>query len=162
MAKKVLIIVCAVLIAIPFAANINAQFNSEPILAPQFGDINAYHVRYISPGRFESVNLIDMLNYQNSYKRELQPNKVSDGLVNAATSWIDIPREVVRTTKEENIIIGATFGLGKGVAYSFVRGTGGAVDVATFGMSPYDKPLVQPEYKSVVGNDGFRIMLLEW
>jgi len=162
MVEKVLIIVCAVLVAMSFSGNINAQFSSEPNLAPQFADTNAYHMRYMEPNRAQGVTLIDMLNSQNSYKAEPQPDKVSGGLVNAATSWTDIPREVARTTREENIIIGATFGLGKGVAYSFVRGTGGAVDVAIFGMPPYDKPLLQPEYRSEAGNDGFKIKFLEW
>ena len=90
--------------------------------------------------------------------------KTGDGLINVATFWTDVPRQMIRTTEEEDsMLIGYTWGFGKGVLAGFTRGAAGVVDTATLGtLPPEDKPLMKPAYKVDNPNEEFKIKLVRW
>jgi putative exosortase-associated protein (TIGR04073 family) len=73
-------------------------------------------------------------------------NKLSRGVINTATCWAEIPADVARVSKATNPIVGVTYGAVQGLFTGVVRGLLGVVDVATFFIPPYDKPLMEPEY----------------
>ncbi|MBU1726530.1 MAG: hypothetical protein KJ880_02750 [Candidatus Omnitrophica bacterium] len=89
-------------------------------------------------------------------------SKASDGFINTTTSWADIFYEVGKTSADDNILSGITFGLGKGLASSITRGVAGVADITTSAFPPYDKPLVATEYKVVAPQKEFKVNILEW
>jgi putative exosortase-associated protein (TIGR04073 family) len=84
------------------------------------------------------------------------------GIINASTSWADIPGKVAEVSERDNIFLGVTLGFGEGIVSGVARGASGVADVATFGLAPYDKPLMEPEYKVDNPNEGFKVDLLKW
>lgn len=77
-------------------------------------------------------------------------SKIERGSKNAALGWTEIPKSVLDTTKEKNIIVGLTVGLLEGVLNAFARTASGIADVATAPLGTYDKPAIKPEM--VAGN----------
>ena len=58
--------------------------------------------------------------------------KMTRGLVNAATCWVELPRSIyVETT--EDAVLGPCKGLFKGIFLTGVRAVAGTLDVATIG-----------------------------
>jgi len=142
-------------------ANVYAQ--TEPI--SPLTNLGTYQVRSLrmeedttmfnSP-YLEAINA-DAVTYQDS-----PANKMGMGFINAATSWTDLPREVSRVSDEDNALAGWTWGFGTGLVSGIARGVSGAFDVATFGLPPYDEPLMEPEYKVQNPDEGFKINLMRW
>lgn len=73
-------------------------------------------------------------------------DKLTRGLVNFATGWIELPQKIHETSKEFNPIVGITYGSIKGLGYSVARMGTGAFDSVTFVVPPYDKPIMEPKY----------------
>jgi len=72
--------------------------------------------------------------------------KVERGTKNAALGWTEIPKSVLDTTEEKNVIVGLTVGLLEGVLNAFARTASGIADVATAPLgTTYDKPAIKPE-----------------
>lgn len=59
-------------------------------------------------------------------------NKFVVGLANAATGWMELPKNIVNTTQQQNIGLGLTVGVLKGVAHTVGRTVVGVFDLATF------------------------------
>ncbi|MEA3560315.1 MAG: exosortase system-associated protein, TIGR04073 family [Candidatus Omnitrophota bacterium] len=74
--------------------------------------------------------------------------KLGRGIANVVTGWIEIPKNVYDTSQEENIIMGLTIGLAKGLGMSVIRTGAGIYDTVTFPFPvPEDyEPLLEPEY----------------
>lgn len=72
--------------------------------------------------------------------------KLERGVINMTTFWMEIPAEVAKVSKEQDPAAGLTSGLVNGVAISLVRVISGIYDTVTFPFSPYDKPVMRPEY----------------
>ena len=74
--------------------------------------------------------------------------KLGRGVANTLTGWIELPKTVYSTSKEENAFAGMTLGLAKGAGLSIVRTGAGIFEVATFPFPlPEDyKPILDPEY----------------
>lgn len=76
-------------------------------------------------------------------------DKLLRGVVNIATSPIEIACSIHTTTEEKNLVIGWTLGLAKGFADGLIRFGAGVVDLVTF---PFDfpeedkAPLLDPEF----------------
>lgn len=76
---------------------------------------------------------------------ELGPvNKLGKGINNLLTGWLELPRQITITTKEDGIKQGLTYGFINGLAYTIVRTVAGAIDAALFIVPPFDKPLMEP------------------
>lgn len=89
-------------------------------------------------------------------------NKASDGVLNTVTSWVEIPSNVVKTSDEYSILAGLTVGFGQGLVSGFARGVSGVYDISTATVSPYGKPLMQPNYQVDSPQQGWKIALLRW
>ena len=75
---------------------------------------------------------------------ELGPvNKLGKGINNLVTGWLELPRQITISCKEEGIN-GLTYGFVNGLAYTIVRTVAGGIDAALFIVPPYDKPLIEP------------------
>ncbi len=131
---------------------------------------NAYHVDVVHGDagalRFKSAFLKDINSRQETpqpYGVDSPVNKMGQGAINALTSWVDVPSKITEQTHEHNIIAGCTLGLGEGLAVGLARVGSGFVDMATFSMSPYDEPLMEPKYKvEKPESEGFKIKLVTW
>ena len=89
-------------------------------------------------------------------------NKMGIGMLNAATAWTDLPRGMARVSRNDNLLMGMTLGLGEGVVSAIGRGAAGVIDMATFGLPPYEEPLVTPEYRTENPNEELKVKLLSW
>lgn len=74
--------------------------------------------------------------------------KLIRGLVNCATGWWEIPKNVYDTSVEHNPLMGITLGTLKGAGWTVVRTGAGAYDIATFLFPiPADyEPILEPEF----------------
>ena len=74
--------------------------------------------------------------------------KLGRGVANTLTGWVELPKTVYHTSKEENIFSGMTLGLAKGAGLSIVRTGAGIFEVATFPFPLPEnyKPILEPEY----------------
>jgi len=72
--------------------------------------------------------------------------KLANGLGNALTGWMEIPRQMAEVTNEQNAFAGSTIGLVKGLVFGTGRTAAGVIDTGTFVIPPYDKPIVEPNY----------------
>ncbi|NQT47083.1 MAG: exosortase system-associated protein, TIGR04073 family [Candidatus Omnitrophica bacterium] len=70
--------------------------------------------------------------------------KLERGAKNLVWGWTELPKSIVNTTKETNILKGILFGTLKGVANAFGRTTSGLVDTVTFPAGTYDQPAIDP------------------
>ena len=80
---------------------------------------------------------------------EKMGKKLGRGLVNVATGWIELPKNIYDTSVEtNNPLMGITYGLIKGVGMTVVRTGAGAYEIATFLFPiPEDyQPLIEPEF----------------
>jgi len=63
-------------------------------------------------------------------------NQVGDkfvrGFANTATGWVELPKNIVNTTKKDNLAYGLTVGLVMGVVHTVGRTVVGAVELVTF------------------------------
>jgi len=73
--------------------------------------------------------------------------KLVGGVEETATGWTDVPKEMIDTTEDSNIIEGVTVGTVKGAGEAVVDTTKGAVDVATFYI-PEEKDKAEEDHKS--------------
>jgi len=74
--------------------------------------------------------------------------KLGRGLVNILTGWIELPRNIYKTSVESNPLTGITVGLAKGLGMTVVRTGAGIYETATFPFPlPQEyKPILEPEY----------------
>ncbi len=70
--------------------------------------------------------------------------KMTRGCKNLGLGWTEIPKQIIDTSKQSNVIAGVTVGLVKGVLQAFARTVSGAVDVVTFPVGAYDRPALKP------------------
>src|SRR3982751_7142647 len=78
--------------------------------------------------------------------------KLANGIANAVSGILEIPKTMIITTRTEGPVYGLTVGLMAGILHTLGRTIYGVVDTATF-LIP-TKPLVDPNY---ISNDPDRI-----
>ncbi|MBL6987289.1 MAG: exosortase system-associated protein, TIGR04073 family [Methylobacter sp.] len=71
-------------------------------------------------------------------------NKALNGFANITTSTLEIPKNIINTTNDSNIIYGITGGLLKGVINTIGRVAVGVTDIITFPIPT--KPIAQSAY----------------
>ena len=74
--------------------------------------------------------------------------KLGRGAVNFATGWVEIPKRISETSREQGAAAGWTWGLLRGLGHGFVRTAAGLYEAFTFPFpAPPDyAPVIQPEY----------------
>ncbi|MFH1867474.1 MAG: exosortase system-associated protein, TIGR04073 family [Candidatus Omnitrophota bacterium] len=58
--------------------------------------------------------------------------KLADGVKDTATGWTEVPKEMVETSEETNVVEGVTVGTIKGAGKAVVKTAKGVVKAATF------------------------------
>ncbi len=75
-------------------------------------------------------------------------DKLIRGIINTATGWLEIPKQVIETSREESFFKGLTVGLAKGVGRGVARTAVGLCETTTF-IAPFPregyKPMITPE-----------------
>ncbi len=74
--------------------------------------------------------------------------KLFRGMANAATGWMEIPKQMSKVWGEQGPLKGATLGFGKGIGYAVARSVVGGYEILTFPFpAPAEyKPIMQPEF----------------
>lgn len=154
--KKTLVLV-GILGILMLVANAYAQEE----MAPMSFTLNSYLAQNRPSSAFlDSINSVNM---SRQVQDRMAPNKMSDGVINIATCWTDIPRRVTEVSKESNVVAGSTVGFAEGVVLGVARGISGIVDAATYPVDPDDKPMVKPMYTAKDPNENnAKIDLLKW
>ncbi|MDP2924492.1 MAG: exosortase system-associated protein, TIGR04073 family [Candidatus Omnitrophota bacterium] len=96
------------------------------------------------------------------YKNDSPVTKMSTGIVNATTSWVDVPAKISEESGKSNPLVGWTLGFGEGLVTGVARTGAGIIDIVTFALPPYDEPLIEPEHKVEKPDEGFKIDILKW
>lgn len=72
--------------------------------------------------------------------------KANRGAGNLLLGWSEVPKKIINLTNEcSDPVRGVLVGGYQGVCKALVRTFSGAVDLATFPIGKYDKPIIQPE-----------------
>jgi putative exosortase-associated protein (TIGR04073 family) len=165
--KKVIFFTCVIL---SLAVNIYSQPALDPaisastVIAP-----TSYHMGLLQPDKntkafpdafLKSVNTAPAIT--GNAGANSPANKMGAGALNAATSWTEIPKQIGEVSQEYNPLLGVTIGLGEGIMLGLARGASGVADMATFTLPPYDKPLINPEYKVAEPEKGLQLDLVRW
>ncbi len=82
-------------------------------------------------------------NHPRSYGA-LIAHKGLNGFANIATSWLEIPKNIINVTNQSNFVYGIPGGLFKGIANMVGRIATGVTDLVTFPIPT--KPITQPLY----------------
>jgi putative exosortase-associated protein (TIGR04073 family) len=80
---------------------------------------------------------------------EKMGRKLGRGIVNIATGWVELPKNIYDTSVDtNNPLMGITYGTLKGLGMTVVRTGAGAYDTVTFLFPmPQDySPILQPEF----------------
>lgn len=72
--------------------------------------------------------------------------KLARGFVNLVGCWLELPKQIYLTSKNDNLFVGLTYGFVKGIGVGLYRLADGIFETVTFVIPPYDKILVEPEY----------------
>ncbi|MBM3244648.1 MAG: exosortase system-associated protein, TIGR04073 family [Candidatus Omnitrophica bacterium] len=141
-------------------------FMLAPMLYAQTGEVAATGAlnlknfnNYINSAVERDMNLVKAT--EDAYY-DSPADKLGTGMINAATAWADIPQQIGKTTGEHNVLVGMTYGFGKGIVSGIKRGVSAAYDMSTCGLPPYDKPMVRPEFTSDNPNQDLKISVLKW
>lgn len=70
--------------------------------------------------------------------------KFVSGIVNAATGWVELPKNIVLTSRNEGALYGATIGVATGIMHTVGRSLVGILDAVTFFIPT--KPSVNPPF----------------
>ena len=75
-------------------------------------------------------------------------NKLARGVANLATGWLELPKQIYLTSKEEGLAKGLTVGPLKGVGMTLVRTFSGAGETLTFYIAypGFFDPFFDPSY----------------
>jgi len=139
-------------------AQVQTPKAADPIA---MSEINTYRINPATP-QSSNIKQPTNLNLGSESYVDTPVEKMGVGIINTTTSWADIPQKVAEVSERDNIFLGVTLGLGEGIISGLARGASGVADVATFGLAPYDKPLMEPQYKVENPNEGFKIDLVKW
>ena len=74
--------------------------------------------------------------------------KLFRGMVNAATGWMEIPKQMIQTSQSQGVGVGLSWGFAKGIGWAVGRSVIGAYEIITFPFPVPEeyKPVLQPEY----------------
>lgn len=93
----------------------------------------------------------DSLTLENASPQDLadgMANKLARGVANVATGWLEFPKQIYTTSKEEGLAKGLVVGPIKGVGMTLMRTVAGAGEAITFFIAfpGFYDPLFDPPY----------------
>ena len=74
--------------------------------------------------------------------------KLGRGIANTLTGWVELPKNIYKTSVEDNALAGVTLGLARGAGMTIVRTGAGIYEIATSSF-PHTEDCLQilePEY----------------
>ena len=79
---------------------------------------------------------------------KLIAEKLGRGIINTATGWVEIPKQIVQQKQETNGWDAATKGFAKGLVHAFARTAVGAYEIITFPIPVPEgyRPILTPEF----------------
>jgi putative exosortase-associated protein (TIGR04073 family) len=109
-------------------------------------DLNAQSEKPVVCEKKAKGPLIDDADMSTTYGKT-PFNKLTRGVLNMSTFYLEVPANVIRVGKEKNdYFIGATIGTAQGFFACMLRALTGVYDTVTFVIPPYNRPVMQPEY----------------
>lgn len=74
--------------------------------------------------------------------------KLFRGIANAATGWMEIPKQMSLTWQRQGAGSGLSWGFLKGIGYAVARSAAGGYEMITFPLPVPDeyRPIMKPEY----------------
>ncbi|MFH1753352.1 MAG: exosortase system-associated protein, TIGR04073 family [Candidatus Omnitrophota bacterium] len=72
-------------------------------------------------------------------------DKFTRSVVNIATFYLEVPKTVYETTRDENIVTGLLYGIPMGFAKGAIRLVSGVIEFGTFPLEPFE-PILEPEF----------------
>jgi putative exosortase-associated protein (TIGR04073 family) len=163
--KIIWLLICVTAIMFSITANVYSQLPP----ATELNAFNTYQATLLQGDQdavvFKSAFLRNINSRPQAYELSYSDSpveKMGQGAINTLTSWADVPKKISEESKERSLIAGCTLGLGEGVALGLARTASGVYDMATFSVSPYDRPLMNPEYKVEHPEEGFKVKLIKW
>jgi len=75
---------------------------------------------------------------------KIDDGKLERGSKNALLGWTEVPKTILDTTKEKNLLVGLTLGTLEGIINAFARTVSGVVDVGTLPVGEQGEPAVKP------------------
>ncbi len=108
------------------------------------------------------LQMVNADSTSNQEETDAFTNKMGIGILNTATFWTDIPRQIKAETEKSNVLVGATVGFGKGLVKGAERGAAGIYDVTTCTFTPYDEPSMKPAYTVKDPDRGLKVNLMSW
>ena len=156
--RKIAFVVFALVLITPFAVTAFAQIEMQPMDT---------HILYTQSFQVPAQNMDPSLflkdvNLDQRHPSDIPENKMTNGALNMATSWVDIPEQVSDTTQKTNLAVGVLIGAPLGVIKGVRQLASGAVDVATYPIAPESQPLAMSPYKAERVKNGAKIKILEW
>lgn len=93
----------------------------------------------------------DFLEVEDASPQEIvdgMANKLARGTANVATGWLELPKQIVVTSRKEGVAKGATIGLVKGIGMTLFRTVSGVGETLTFFIAypGFYQPLFDPPY----------------
>lgn len=160
--KSLLIAVLTLCLMLGVAVNVFAEAQMPAVAGAGLGSVQLNPLVVDRSSRV-SPEFLEAVNFDQDGRGDAFPNKLGDGVLNIATCWTDVPRQINQVSEERNIIEGYTLGFGEGILSGIARGVSGTYDAATFILPPYDEPMMQPQYAvSKPNEEGFKVKLLTW
>ena len=89
------------------------------------------------------MSLVSPANAEESYG-DTVGRKLGSGFSNIALGWLEIPKNVLNTSNDLNLIAGFSLGVLKGVLHTTGRMLTGVVDVVSAPLPT--QPIVEPDY----------------
>ncbi|HWP00485.1 MAG TPA: exosortase system-associated protein, TIGR04073 family [Methylococcus sp.] len=71
-------------------------------------------------------------------------HKLGTGLANLTLGWVEIPKSMIATTNQTNVLFGISGGLLKGILHTTGRTLAGALDLLTLPLPT--RPIAQPAF----------------
>jgi len=78
----------------------------------------------------------------------LMLRKLSRGVVNVVTGWVEVPKNIAIRWKDSDPFSGVLWGSAEGIVWGFARTVGGFYEIVSFPF-PYPEdyaPLIEPEF----------------
>jgi len=74
--------------------------------------------------------------------------KLFRGIMNAATGWMEIPKQMSLVWQDSGPGVGLSWGFIKGIGYAVARSVAGGYEIATFPFPLPEgySPIIEPEY----------------